>query len=86
MFQVAFEKTMPDESKQFYQYYMEEMEQAQVACRQPKLMLFTIIELVGSTCYSCILYKQPVTIDEYLPYLHQSIRQIIRAYTEPTAA
>lgn len=86
VFQVAFEKTMPDESKQFYQYYMEEMEQAQVACRQPELMLFTIIELVGSTCYSCILYKQPVTIDEYLPYLHQSIRQIIRAYIEPTAA
>lgn len=83
IFQVAFEKTLPDESRQFYQYYMNVMASGEVSCREPELMLFTIVELVGSTCYSCILYERPVPMDEYLPYLHQTIRQIIRAFTAP---
>ena len=41
--------------------------------KNPELMLFTIIELVGSTCYSCILYQQPVSLAEYRPYLHRTI-------------
>ena len=48
-----------------------------------ELMLFTILELVGSTCYSCILYQQPVSMEEYLPYLHQTIRQIFITFTKP---
>ena len=47
---------------------------------RPELMLFTIIELVGSTCYSCILYGQPVSVEEYLPYLHTVIRQILAGF------
>lgn len=41
-------------------------------------MLYLIIELTGSTCYSSILYEEPVPIQELKPYLFQSIRQIIR--------
>lgn len=85
IFQVAFEKTLPEESRQFYQYYMDVMVSGEVPCRQPELMLFTIVELVGSTCYSCILYERPVSMDEYRPYLHQTIRQIIRSFTSPEA-
>ena len=40
-------------------------------------MLFMIIELVSSTCYSTILYNEPTTIDELKPYLYNTIRQII---------
>ena len=43
-------------------------------------MLFTIVELVSSTCYSCIILKQPVSMEEYLPDLHQAIHQIIAMY------
>ena len=47
-----------------------------IGCKDPELMLFTIIELINATCYNCILFEEPVTIDEYLPYLHLSIIQI----------
>ena len=59
IFKTAFENTLPDESLQFYDYIFEQMKKNSYVCPEPELMLFTIIELVGSTCYSCILYGQP---------------------------
>ena len=47
-------------------------------------MLFTIIELIGATSYNCILHNQPVSIEEYLPYLHETLRHIIIVYTDET--
>lgn len=46
----------------------------------PEIMLFLIIELVGSTCKSAILYEDPVTIEELKPHLYQMIRTIIKTY------
>lgn len=80
IFKTAFENTLPDESLQFYDYIFEQMKKNSYVCSEPELMLFTIIELVGSTCYSCILYGQPVSIEEYLPYLHTVIRQILAGF------
>ena len=62
IFKTAFENTLPDESLQFYDYIFEQMKKNSYVCPEPELMLFTIIELVGSTCYSCILYGQPVSV------------------------
>ncbi len=36
-----------------------------------------IIELVGSTCYSAILYQEPVGIDELKPYILRTVRGIM---------
>jgi hypothetical protein len=60
------------------------MKRDNLTCSRPDLMLFTITELVGSASYSCILYNQPVPIDDYLPYLHQSIRAIIHSFAVPS--
>ena len=46
------------------------------------LLLFTIIELVGSSCYSCILYQQPISMEEYRPYLHNAITAIMKTFEE----
>ena len=81
IFKNAFERTVPEESQKFYEYYLEMMKKSAVTCEEPELMLFTFIELVGSTCYNCILFEQPVTMDKYLPYLHKAIHQIFLAYT-----
>lgn len=83
IFRTAFEEQVPDESQQFFDYYLEIMKKNSIHCREPELMLFTIIELIGSTCYNCILYQQPVSMKEYLPYLHQAILAIFRVYTVP---
>ena len=81
IFKNALNTDVPDEDIPFFRYYKEQIEQFSVHCDQPELMLFTIIELIGSVSYSCILYKQPVSMEEYLPYLHRSIRAILQAYT-----
>lgn len=82
VFRNAINNTGENESPPFYIYYLQSMEQNHIVCEKPEIMLFTIIELIGSTCYNCIILEQPVTIDEYLPYLHKSILQIVAGFTE----
>lgn len=43
----------------------------------PDVTLFMIIELVGSTCFNSILYKEPLPIKEYKPYLYNAIRNLM---------
>ena len=50
--------------------------------RSPEMMLFLIVELVGATGYSAIMYNSPVTLDELKPDLYRSIRSIIDQFTE----
>lgn len=82
IFKNALQTDVPDEDVPFFRYYNEQIRHFSVHCEEPELMLFTIIELIGSVSYSCILYKQPVSMQDYLPYLHRSIRAILHAYTE----
>ncbi|MEE0954329.1 MAG: TetR/AcrR family transcriptional regulator [Eubacterium sp.] len=67
---------------EFYQAYLKALNDNGLICEQPELMLFTIIELIGSTGFSCILYESPVNLGTYMPYLHKSIHQIIEGFTE----
>ena len=83
MFKGAFEEKMPDEDYHFYQSYLELLSKNGCTYQNPEFMLFTIIELVGSTCYSCILYKQPVPMSEFRPYLYQAINGILSSYQVP---
>ena len=82
VFKGAFEETMPEEDYRFYDSYLELLSKSDRSYKNPELMLFTIIELVGSTCYSCILYQQPVSLTEYKPYLHQAIDGILDSFRE----
>ena len=48
---------------------------------EPEIMLFMIVELISSTCYSSILYKEPADIDRLKPYLYKAIKAIINEHT-----
>ena len=50
----------------------------------PEVMVFMIIELVGSTCYSSILYHEPVGIEELKPYLFSAVRNIMATHRRRT--
>lgn len=82
VFKGAFEEKMPDEDYHFYQSYLNLLSQNSRTYKNPELILFTIFELVGSTCYSCILYQQPVSMSEYRPYLHKAIDGILKGCAE----
>ena len=82
VFKGAFEEKMPDDEYNFYQSYLDMLAQNGLHYKNPELLLFTIIELVGSTCYSCILYQQPVSLTEYRPYLHKTISGIMKTFSQ----
>lgn len=42
-----------------------------------KKLLFIILELTGSVCYSCIILNEPADIDEMKPILFSAIKKII---------
>jgi len=44
----------------------------------PEVTLFMILELVSSTCFTSILYKEPLPIKEYKPFLYDEIRKLIK--------
>lgn len=82
IFKNVFSKTEQFFSSQFYDHYLAALEKYHVNCQSPELLLFTMIELIGATSYNCIYTQQPVSIEEYLPYLHKSLHHIVLAFTE----
>ena len=46
--------------------------------KNPDVTLFMIIELTSSTCFSCILNKEPLPINEYKPYLFEEIKRLLK--------
>ena len=65
------------ENLDFYDIYTQLLNQDQYDFIDPEIMLFMIIELVSSTCYSSILYNDPVKIEDLKPYLYDAVRNII---------
>lgn len=65
-----------------FKYVYEKMliEDAPVIFDDPEIMLFMIVELVSSTIYSSILYKEPVELDKLKPYLYRAVIQIIKSH------
>ena len=49
-----------------------------IKLRAPETMLFLIIELASSTCFNSILYNDPMPIDEFKPYLYNTIRSMLK--------
>lgn len=48
--------------------------------KNPEIMVYMIIELVSSACYSAILVGEPVSIEELKPYIFRTVRQIMQSH------
>ena len=77
IFKTALTSPSSDEDVNFSDVYYRMLSEAPYQFKDPEIMLFMIIELVSSTCYSAILYEDPCTISELKPHLYDSIRLII---------
>lgn len=60
----------------FYQLFLDGAMKNNIS--NPRIALFMIVELTGSTCFNSILFKEPVPIDEFKPYLYDLIRKILK--------
>ena len=67
------------EEESVYDLFIKESEKNNIKFNNPEVTLFMIIELVGSTCFNSILYKEPLPIEEYKPFLYKTIRNLIKS-------
>lgn len=71
-------KKEDDEEITLYDLFIKGVEENNIKMQNPEVILFMIIELVGSTCFNSILYKEPLPIEEYKPILYKTIRQLLK--------
>lgn len=57
--------------------FLKSIEENNIKLKNPEVTLFMIIELTSSTCFSCILKNEPLSIIEYKPYLYETIKNIL---------
>ncbi|MBR1749294.1 MAG: TetR/AcrR family transcriptional regulator [Ruminococcus sp.] len=77
IFKNALTNVSQSDEIDFLSIYNEMLRDAPCEIKEPEIMLFMIIELISSTCYSAILYKEPVSLDKLKPYLYRSVGDII---------
>ena len=50
-----------------------------------EIMLYMIVEMVGATCYSALLYQEPCDLEELKPHLFDTVRSIVRQFVSDAA-
>ena len=60
-----------------YSLFLKGIKEYNIKIENPEVTLFMIIELAGATCFNSILYREPVSIDEFKPYLYDAIKRLI---------
>lgn len=53
------------------------IEKEHIKLKNPDIVIYTLIEMVNSTCYSVLINNEPISFDEYKPYLYHCIRLLI---------
>ncbi len=64
----------------FLSIYSEMLADAPSDLDEPEIMLFMIVELISSTCYSAILYSEPADLAKLKPYLYRCVNNIIDSH------
>lgn len=77
----AIGSTETGNDSQIHEAYRVLLEDVGDTVSNPELMLYMIIELVGSCIYSSILYSQPVQISDLKPYLFDTISRMVDQFT-----
>lgn len=72
--------TGEDSDVDFHDRFLELVEHDSYDYQDVDVMLFTIVELAGSTGYNSIMYGEPLPIDDYKPFLYRTVRLIIESH------
>lgn len=81
-FKTALIEKRNDDDIDFLNIYTKMLHESNKNFVDPEIMLFMIIELISSTCYSAILYEEPVSLDKLKPYLYKEVRHIIQSHEQ----
>ena len=81
VFKKALTTPISSDDVDFEAVYRRMIDESGLKFSDPEVMLFLIIELVGSTGYSSIMYNDPIPLAELKPHLERSVRAIIAQFT-----
>lgn len=70
-------ETNSEEENGVLQLFLKGIEDNNIKLKNPNVTLYMIIELVSSTCFNSILYSYPLPIEEFKPFLYETIRKLI---------
>ena len=76
--QKLYEKDQENEENGVLTLFKKGIEESGLKIENPEVTLHMIIELVSSTCFNSIIYKTPLPINEYKPYLYDAIRKLMK--------
>jgi AcrR family transcriptional regulator len=71
------DETSEGEVVNFQSFVLSKLEANNIVLEHPKLLIYTVLELINSTLNDVILYGEPAEFDEYKPYLYEQLRLII---------
>ena len=80
IFKHALTSPVKGDDVDFLSIYNAMLEDAPSDINDPEIMIFMIIELISSTCYSAILYSEPVDLATLKPHLYRCINDIINSH------
>lgn len=76
--QKIYEKDSQNEENGVLTLFKKGIEENNLKIDNPEVTLHMIIELVSSTCFNSIIYKTPLPIEEYKPYLYDAIKKLVK--------
>lgn len=71
-------KIVDDNALGVKELFLKAAKDNKIKLENPSVTLYMIIELVGSTCFNSIMNKEPLCINEYKPYLYDTIRKMLK--------
>ncbi len=71
-------KIVDDNALGVKELFLKAAEESKIKLENPSVTLYMIIELVGSTCFNSIMNKEPLSINEYKPYLYSTIKKMLK--------
>lgn len=79
-------RTDQEEDVEFTTVFHSLTEPYGISTADSEVMLYLIVELVGASCYSAILYEEPCGMDALKPHLFETVRSIVRQFISAARA
>ena len=80
LFKEAVTNFSDDEDTDFLTLLEAIFKDSPVKYRDNEVMMFLIVEMVSSSGYSSIIYKQPMPLEDLIPQLEKAVRGIMKSY------
>ena len=79
-FKKALNDSTVSDNDSVLKIYEDMLDASGFPCKNPEIMIYMIIELIGSASYNAIVYRQPVPLEELKPFLYEAVRNIIHQF------